>query len=332
MATIGDVARCAGVSVATVSRVINEENNVSEKTRKTVLRAIEELQYVPNMLGVGLRKNQSNMIIVLMNTISNIIYANMMEGISASAAARGYRIIIGNTNGLPESEQDYCEIAKKKLADGVILLSPSMTTRTVNKYADNFPVVVCGCMAGNLKAPAVLNNDDQAAYDATCYLLNHGHKHIGFMGLNDGSLTAQNRESGYRRALRQAGIADEERYIIRSGYDFSSGEVETHELLERTRNMDAVFCATDLLAFNTIKTAQKMGYAVPKDISVIGFDDSAYALLSSPTITTVQQNLYEIGYQAMERMYALLQVGKRSNPRVQYVPHKIVVRDSTRDR
>lgn len=329
MASIGEVADLARVSVATVSRVLNNSPKVKEETRQAVKAAIEELHYVPNMLGMGLRRSQSGVVIVLLTTISNLVYAAILEGVAACAAQYGYRILLASTNGLIERELEFYEMAQFRLAEGVLAVSPSASMSDINRYAKKVPIVRCCRNPDGVNTPIVLTNDEQSAYETARYLLGLGHRNIAFMGINASyEFVSSDREKGYRRAMAEAGIVVPEGWIVRSDYDFSAGLSESEELFKRHPELDAILCSTDIMAFNTIKSLKRMGIRVPQDVSVTGYDDSPFAMLSTPQITSVNQNSYDIGYRAMERLYL-----KINNPQmeddIQFVPHTLSVREST---
>ena len=329
MASIGEVADLARVSVATVSRVLNNSPKVKEETRQAVKAAIEELHYVPNMLGVGLRRSQSGVVIVLLTTISNLFYASMVEGVAACAAQYGYRILLASTNGLVERELEFYDMAQLRLAEGVLAVAPSASMSDINRYAKEVPIVRCCRHPDGVNTPMVLTNDEQSAYETVQYLLGLGHRHIAFMGIHASyEFVSSDREKGYRRAMAEAGVVVPEGWIVRSGYDFSAGLSESEELFKRHPELDAILCSTDIMAFNTIKSLKRMGIRVPQDVSVTGYDDSPFAMLSTPQITSVNQNSYDIGYRAMERLYL-----KINNPQmeddIQFVPHTLSVREST---
>ena len=331
MATIEEVAKLAGVSVATVSRVINKKNNVTKNTQNNVMSAIDELNYTPNMLGINLRKSQSGLILVLLTTISNIFYAEMVNGIADCAEQLNYNIMLGNTNGYLHKERAFCEIAKSKLADGIIFTSSVIDEKEINEYARNVPAVLCGGNYANVNVPLVVTNDVQASYEAVKYLIDLGHRKIGFIGsdiLTDSASIG--REKGYRKALNEASIIIDDTWIARCPYDFTAGLEGTKALLTQHPDMDAIFCMDDICAFNAIKMAKEMHIRVPEDLSVVGFDDSPYALLSSPTITTVRQQGYQLGYYAMKTLYEQSQIKESlRNNTATYIKHELIIRQST---
>lgn len=329
MASIGEVAALARVSVATVSRVLNNSPKVKEETRQAVMEAIEELHYVPNMLGVGLRRKQSGVVIVQLTTISNILYASMVDGVAACAAKYGYRILLAGTDGILQRELEFYDMARLKLAEGVLALTTNASANDINRYAAEVPIVRCCRHPDGANTSMVLTDDEQSAYETVRYLLGLGHRNIAFMGIRSSyEFVSLDREKGYRRAMEEAGISVPDGWIIHSGYDFSAGLSESAVLFSCYPELDAIFCSTDIMAFNTIKSLKKMGIRVPEDVSVTGYDDSPFAVMSSPQITSVNQNSYEIGYRAMERLCL-----KISNPQlkddVQFVSHKLSVREST---
>mgnify|MGYP004713178709 FL=1 len=329
MASIGEVARRAQVSVATVSRVLNHSDKVREETREAVMRAIDELHYTPNMLGIGLRRCASGVVIVSMTTMSNLLYATMVEGVNACAAQHGYRVLLSVTDGDPAREREAYEMARLKLAEGVLALTTVIDGDTLNRYAAEIPIVRCCRHPLEAQVAAVLTDDREGAYEAVCRLRELGRRRIACMTIaSELEVVGSDREEGYRRAMQEGGLPVPEGYVVYSGYAFSAGLEESRRLLEAHPKVDAVFCATDIMAFNTIKVLHSLGRRVPEDVCVIGYDNSPYALLSSPPMTSVDQDSFRIGYRAMERLLAKM-AGEDDTADTRFVPHCLVERAST---
>ena len=329
MVTIDEVAKLAGVSVATVSRVLNDPSAVKEKNRLSVQNAINTLNYVPNMQGLSLRKKRSGVILALLNTITNEIAASIVDGIADCADQYGIRMILGNTNARPEKEQDFCNMVQKKLADGIILINPINTAEILNEFANSLPMVCCSAQPEDINCPAIVSNDKAATYEAIQYLLKIGCKKIAFLGNGPKDSVTNARKSGFVQAMSEAGFSIPETWYAHADYRFDAGEVASRRLLELTPDLDAVFCVSDSLAFNVIRIFRQLGIRVPEDIKVVGFDDSQYALLSTPPITTIHQDAKGIGQLAMTKLYKQIQGEETGKREIVYVPHTLIVRQST---
>lgn len=333
MATIADVARDANVSVATVSRIINGKTNVRNETKKRVLDAIERLHYTPNVLGKCLRESRTGIILVSIPTISNPFYAEIVRGISDCAVGLGYNIMLCSNEGDVERERSYCEVAKTKLVDGMIFLASSITTEEMQELVTLIPVVQCCEYNENVKTPIITTDNVQSAIDAVQYLIDIGSKKIGMLSSCLENSSAADREIGYRTALLNAGLPYDPTLIGHCRYDNDSSKGETRKLLEQHPEIDALFCISDIMAFNAIKVGGEMGRRIPDDLSVIGFDNIPIAMMSTPSITTVNQQGYKLGYYSMKILHEQSQADTSLRSCIKtYVDYEIIERESTRKR
>lgn len=312
MVTIADVALEAGVSVATVSRVINQKDNVSLETMRRVEEAIEKLSYEPNILARNFRKSESRVILILAPNITNPYYGQILTGIGFSARRLGYSFMICTTGGEDEQERDFLDMLAKKRADGAIMLATGMNRGDIEHYAKKFPIVQCSEYYPDTSVAHVAVDNYRSAYQVVEYLLSLGHRRIATISsVNDYPSTRQ-RLAGYRDALLAADIQPDDA-LVRYGsfdYSFSSGLAATQSLLQQNERPTAIFCVSDMLALGAINGARNMGLEVPRDVSVVGFDDVAHATMFRPHITTMAQPCYEIGQRATELLYRLM----RSEP------------------
>lgn len=331
MPSIKEVAKKAKVSVATVSRVLNNSSSVKEETSKKVMKVIEEMNYTPNMLGVNLRNSSNNLIIVTVPVISNPFYSALVDGITNCASYHGYNILIAVTNGVLEKEIEYYEMARFKLADGVLALTTAADADTFNEYAAKVPIVRCCYNPEGANTTIVSIDNEQAIYEMVTYLYKLGRRHIAFMGISkdaESGLEPFYREKGYRRAMNELGLDIQKDLIINSNYEYYAGIEECKSLINTNLDIDAIVCATDVIALNTVRTLQDLGKIVPDDVCVTGFDNSTYSLISLPQITSIDQASYETGYRAMESLYQHI-TGEKVDSEVICVPHRIVEREST---
>ena len=304
MVTIMDVAKEAGVSVATVSRVLNNSEKVRPKTVAQVRGAIERLQYVPNMSARNLRRNESRVVIALARNFTNPFYAHVLSGITDVAREAGYTVMSCKNSGDPEQSLTYCQMLENHQVDGIILLNYTEVDEWIDPYAGKYPIVQCCEFHPGLNVPRVVVDHFDTGYKSTSYLLSLGHKRIGYMGANNTHSSAKYRYEGYCAALKEHGIDQEARYIVKADgdYTFESGKRAAVTLLSQKEKPTAVFCNSDILALATILTATEMGLQVPGDLSVMGCDDVDYTTMMHPFLTTVRLPCYDLGRTAMKQL------------------------------
>lgn len=332
MATIVDVARAAGVSVATVSRVLNGKGRVKEALRAQVLQAVEALQYVPNTTARNLRRSESGTVLILAPNITNPYYTHILSGIGEAAQKYGYRSFLCNTGGDIQQEKSLLSRLETHEADGAVLLATELHADWLRPYAERFPVVQTSEFDPDVDVAHVSIDNRQAALDAMEYLLSIGHTRIGFITSENRYHSTQQRTCGYREALEAAGIAVQESYIrpASADYSFKSGFQAARSLLSQESRPTALFCISDMLALGAIASAQEMGFRVPEDVTVVGFDDVESTTMFHPHVTTVVQPCLDIGRQAMEMLCALMR--GQSVPRQVVLPHRLAVRESSASR
>ncbi|MEG0692361.1 MAG: LacI family DNA-binding transcriptional regulator [Oscillospiraceae bacterium] len=327
MATIKDVAKMAGVSVATVSRVINKENNVQGETKNRVLQAVKNLNYSPNMLGRNLRRLETRKILVLLNTISNQFYSRVVKGIEERAIKEGYTVMVCMTHGDVSIETQYLQLLKTKLVDGAVFLTVENDGETLNRELLGINVVQACEPNPQFDTPQVSIDNEQAAYEAVRYLIQQGHSKIAYFGAGNIYNSSVVRCAGYKRALLEHDIKMKNQWILTEGFSFNSGIRAAKVLLAQKEMPTAVFCASDSCAAGAIKTFALNGINTPKDISIMGFDDTQLSQIYMPSITTTRQPQYEIGYQAMELLLKKINKTAIANSQI-ILGHQIIERDS----
>lgn len=332
MATIRDVAEAAGVSVATVSRVLNETDKVQPATRQRVLDTIKRLHYTPNLLGRNLRQGETRKVLVLLNTFSNQFYSRVLKGIEACAAQRGYAVMVGATHGDKQIERQYLQMLRTRLVDGVIFLSVEQDARTLNRELAGFPAVQACGPRSDFATPQVSIDNVEAGKAATEYLLQKGHTAIAWLGApGDGDSPAMLRETGYRQALKEAQIPLREDWILQEGFSVNAGKRAAKRLLALSERPTAISCCADSCAAGLIHALVEMGYRVPEDFSVMGFDNTQLSEVFLPSITTTRQPQYDIGSKAMELLFHRLDSEDCGNAIV-LLPHEIIERNSVMER
>lgn len=330
MATIKDVAKKAGVSVATVSRVLNSYENVRPETVETVKAAIQELGYHPNFLGRTLRCQETRKILVMVPTISNQFYSRLVKGIQTAALAEGYHAMLGITNSDPEVEKEQITIARRKLVDGVIFLHTTMDARHLSEFAEDCPAVLCCELVQGAKISTVSIDDFRAALEGTRFLLEKGHRRIAFVSAGALYDSSKLRQMGYRLALEQAGVPVEPSLILDEGFTFNAGKRAAKRILQMEQKPDAVFATSDSTAIGVISDLAHNGMRVPEDISVMGFDDNQIAEYYLPPLTTISQPQFDIGHKAFGLLIDKIH-DQNSEEKHILLPHKLVERSSVQN-
>ncbi|PAV30784.1 LacI family transcriptional regulator [Virgibacillus profundi] len=326
MANIQQIAQEAGVSVATVSRVLNNATSVTQKTRLKVKRAINELNYEPSMLGRNLRKSESRLILVLLPSISNPFYNEIINGIQNSSIANNYNILLCETDSKPERENIYFNMVKNKLADGVISMDPTVNMQKLNELAKNHPVILCSEYEEGGTIPYVTIDSELAAYQAVKHLIRLGNEKIALISSDEKFLYARLRRAGYERALKefQLPIRDEWIYHTKE-LEFQNGVQAMRMLLQLEEKPTAVFAVSDTLAIGALK-ALKAESELPNPIAVVGFDNISFSNMTYPTLTTISQPMYKMGYLAVDML-----MNSMKDEKVESIvlDHELIIRDST---
>ena len=329
MVTIADVARAAGVSVATVSRVMNDSNLVTEATAEAVRETIKKLSYVPNQQARNLRRNESRTVLVLLPNITNPYYANVFAGINERAQELGYNIFLCNTeSGDPETLLS--DAIDCKRADGAILLQIDHDERWLQRYSDQFPIVQC-CEYAELCDTAHVSIDNyQAGREATEYLLGLGYRKIGMISSSNHVSSTMQRMQGYRDALQSCDIEPIKGYVVYSdeNYSYTSSLRAARTILSRKDSPDALFCIGDSIALAAVVVANELGLSVPGDVSIVGFDDVMYTQMIHPYLTTVIQPCGALGRKAIDMVNQIISGEILDNKSI-ILPHGFIAREST---
>jgi DNA-binding LacI/PurR family transcriptional regulator len=325
-----DVAKLAGVSLSTVSRVLNDSSLVREETAKKVEKAVEKLDYQINDSARILRTNTSNLIGVIGAGMERPFLANLLKGIEAEARERGFALIYGDSDGEFEKEQNYLNIMKQKKIDGIILI-------TTNYYNDllsivknyNIPVVFASGYISDPEISCVTVDNVAAAYDMVEFLCQAGHRDIAFIkGPDLDMLASQERLRGVKLALRLSNIKYESARIIEGDFTYESGYSAAQKILNKFPDVTAIFAFNDEMAVGAIRYLKEQGISIPEDISVVGFDGIDLGKYTSPALTTIKQSGYHLGLKSIEILNKIIKKGKIEDNKV-FIPHELVVREST---
>jgi DNA-binding LacI/PurR family transcriptional regulator len=327
MATrLSDVAARAGVSVKTVSNVINDYPHITSQTRAKVEAAIAALDYTPNVSARSLRKGRSDFIALAIPEMASPYFAELGAAISRAAKRRGITVLIDQTEGEAAAEKLVLDGMRGQLIDGIIF-SPITTAPAKIGLADTAkPLVLLGERHAGGHFDHVAVDSVQASFDATTHLISIGRRRIAAIGVGGGAGTGTVRRKGYRKALKAAGLEhDPALELAGTGYHRDDGAASMRELLALPQPPDAVFCFNDLLALGALRTLADAGLSVPGDVAVVGFDDIEAALYTAPALTTVRSPM---GEQAARTTRLLLDLLANGTADSVILPTEIVIRES----
>jgi LacI family transcriptional regulator len=320
-----DVARRAGVSPATVSRVLSQSSHpVSARGRRRVLAAVQKLAYIPNILARSLLTNQTAALGVLIPDVSNPYYAAVLRGIEDAVGSTGRTVILCNTDRDPEKQRLYLRALMERRVDGLIVAGGSFGQAETEITGADLPVVMIGRHPA--RYPSVRIDNVQAAARATGHLIALGHRRIVHLAGPSVSLTAADRLKGYRQALEAASIAPEPALVVEVGFTPLRTGDAVRAVFTGTRRPTAVLAANDQVAIGAIRGLHEVGLRVPDDVSVTGFDDTPLASYTVPSLTTMAVPAYELGRSAVALLAAVLE-GRR--PPSVVLPCELRVREST---
>lgn len=326
MPTIIDVAQEAGVSTATVSRVLNNSRSVSEETCRRVKAAIAKLDYTPNMGSRNLRRKESRVILVMLPDIGTF-YGGILAGIDIRARQAGYNPLITATNRNPVHERELTRMLDQRLADGVICMTPTLPSREMAALNERFPVIQCCEYYENAGLSHVSIDNYTATYQAASYFVRTGHTRIGMISSTNAYISTRLREKAYRQALEDNGLPFRPEYLRQGTYSFESGYEHAQVLLHLDEPPTAILCICDSVAAGCISAAIRASMRVPEDVSVMGFDNINIAKMLQPSLSTVAQPLRRLGVTAVELF--LERISGRREPVEIFLPHELVIRNST---
>ncbi|RVT48449.1 LacI family DNA-binding transcriptional regulator [Rubrivivax albus] len=324
--TLEQVARHAGVSPSTVSRILNGTAVVSDDKKQAVEDAIRTLGFVPNPVARGLAGGRTLSIGVVTQAIDSPFYGAALRGIEDTLGAAGYSPLFVSGHWNADEEARCIDVLRARRVDGLIVLTGRLSDAALRALARQLPVVVTG---RSLKAPGLLSLDfDNAlgARIATEHLLGLGHRSIAFIGGDPLHPDSREREAGFRAAFTDAGVTVDPMLMTVGDYQEAGGRQAIERLLDARRRFSAVFAANDQMAFGAALALHRRGLRVPQDVSLVGFDDLASASYSIPPLTTVHQPVMDLGRAAAAGMLALL---AGSKPDTALPPPQLVVREST---
>ncbi|WKE65825.1 substrate-binding domain-containing protein [Gallaecimonas kandeliae] len=331
MATIKDVANKAGVSISTVSHVLNSTRFVAEATKERVFQAIKELNYAPSAVARSLKVNRTRTLGMLVTTSTNPFFAEVIRGVEETCAEQGYTLILCNSGGETERQQASLRMLIEKRVDGILVMLSEDASELYNLLGTHpeLPQVLMewGDTQGDIYR--IQDNAEQGGYLATRHLIDKGHKAIGCItGPADKSLTVE-RLAGYRRAMKEAGLKENPAWIIAGDFEPEGGHAAMEQLLKLKDKPTALFVFSDPMALGAISAAHQAGVRVPDDLSVIGYDDVPMANFFSPPLTTIHQPKYRLGQKAAKILLAKVNK-EESDSKVLTLHPELIERSSVR--
>lgn len=309
--TVRDIARHAGVSVATVSRVTHDDPRVAPETRDRVRASIDELGYYPSSLGRSLAAGQHSSVALVLPGLGGPYFAELVQGVESVVVEAGVTVHVLGTHLRPDSDADVRQLAMR--TDGLLIGGGTVSRSLARDLASSLPVVLVADEVADLAT--VRTDNRRAAYDLTTHLLTvHHHRRLRFVGAFAGSPDSTARHEGFLAALADHGLAPVAE-PLRHGLEAKYGAVAAREMVAEGSVPDAVVCANDELAIGLLATLPGLGVALPEQLAIVGFDDLSLAALAAPTLTTVHQPIFELGARA-----ATMLLAARTRPRCEFVP------------
>ncbi|MCM3765124.1 LacI family DNA-binding transcriptional regulator [Neobacillus niacini] len=328
--TLKEIAKMAGVSTSTVSRVLNNSKPVNEEIRKRVLDVLKETNYLPFVAQNLVLQQERLLIGVICPQHSNTVLDDLILGINRVCKIYGYDTVIGLTDSTRENEMHYIDLFSNVLSvQGIIFMGNQWDEQYTEITRKNIiPVVLAGQISSIPSIPSVHVDNLTASYEAVTYLILNGHRQIAMIRGTNGKSIREDRFTGYKNALADAGIPFDERLVADSDFSIEGGGKAMASLLEQNTLPTAVFCSTDSMAIGAINYLSDNGYRVPEDISVFGFDGLEITKLVRPSLSTVEYSAVEIGMTATRNLIKLCKGEEHIAPHINVI-HHLVPREST---
>ncbi|MFB7640309.1 LacI family DNA-binding transcriptional regulator [Peribacillus butanolivorans] len=333
--TIKDVAQLANVAPSTVSRVIANNPRISEKTKVRVRKAMEKLGYHPNFIARSLANQSTRIIGLVLPSSSNVFYQNpffpaILQGLSEGAQEEHYSLLLSTGKTEEEVYEGVVNMVQGGMVDGIILMYSRMNDHILTYLqARAFPFVVIGKPYDFIEEITYVDNDNVlAAEQATDYLIQLGHERIGFIGGDVTFVMTLDRLLGYERALKRAGIVPRREYTIHEDFLHEGGLAAAKRLLSIDEPPTALVVSDDLMALGVVHSLRAMGVRTPEEMSIVSFNNVLFSELSLPALTSIDINIFDLGYQAAKSIIQKLQNG--DTPAGSIIPHHFVERHSCR--
>ncbi|WP_111977736.1 LacI family DNA-binding transcriptional regulator [Algibacillus agarilyticus] len=329
---IKDIAQRAGVCQATVSRTLRNPDIVSPKTRKKVMAVVDELGFTPNKLGASLRNGRSGNIVVITPDITNPYFSPIVRSIEKVAMAKGYSVLLGDTQEDPSREFQFGDLLMSSQADGIIISSQRLpfNTKVHKNIINNLPPIVSTAeVVEHADIPKVVVDNVAIAETAVQHLIDQGHTTIAAIAGIESHRSTVQRLQGMKNVLSAAGLPFEEKLVYYGNYTTESGVAGVKKLLQQRQRPTALFCFGDMMAIGAMHALRELDFSIPDDISVIGIDDILFAQYCYPPLTSVAQPLSTIGETCANTLIDLIE-GRTPEKQLNIMPHKLMQRGSTK--
>lgn len=330
--TMDDIAAKAGVSKMTVSRVINNHPFVSKKTADNINRVMKELDYHPNLIAQSLSSQKAMTIGVIIPKTTQLFLDNyiaqVLSGITDIAQQKNYRILLMPFDPNDVTGNYYISLVKSRLIDGIILLKTKIDDPFIDDLAEfGFPFILVNNKRIDKKVSFIDSENVKGAKQAVNYLYSKGHKKIAFIAGSMDETNAKDRFIGYKEALKSLGLPFHQNYVVYGEFCKDKAYKEVGKLLELKNRPTAIFSSDDYMAIGAIEKIKNAGLSVPNDIAIVGFDDIEIGSFTQPSLTTIQQPMYQIGKQSFENLLLLMNNKKKAPIRIM-LKTELIIRDS----
>lgn len=334
MVTIKDIAKVAGVSPSTVSRVVSNHPRISKETSQKVKRIMEEMGYHPNVMAKSLvSKTTQTLAIVLPRPAEELFqdffFGELLRGILTQSTRAGYDMLLTAATSPHDEAETVSRLVFGRRVDGIILLSSRVNDPLIEMLdKHNFPTVLIGRTDGHPGILSVDNNNEQAAYDATQHLIIQGHERIGFVSGPPSLTVAHDRMQGYRRALREAGLPFRSEWVVEGEFLQQSGYRAMSFMMGLPERPSGLVVIDDVVGFGVLRGLTELGFKVPQDLSLVSFNNIALSELAQPPISSIDIGTYQLGYTASQMLVRLIQEESVHQSRI-IIPHRLIVRESS---
>ena len=328
MVTIKEIAKRAGVSVGTVSKVLNYDETVNEINRNKVIKIIKKLNYTPNRIARSLSRGKTKNVGFIIPDITNPFFPELVRGASDILISKGYYVFLCSSDNDPNKEDLYINDLMSMWADGIIIAPSDSENRDIDIFNKIIPpFVVIDREIEGLNKDLVIINNKKGAYEAVNYLIGNSHKRIVILAGPQHAKTAQDRFKGWKSAMEEKNLFQEE-FVFWGNFSISSGYEMMKEVFNNLGKVDAVFACNDLIALGAVQAIEEKKYKIPDDISIIGFDDIYLSRFLKPHLTTVRQPIYNMGKIAAEILLDRISSSKDFVPKKVVIEGNLIVRGS----
>lgn len=325
--SISRIAKIAGVSTATVSKILNgKDQAISEATRQRVLEIVERERYIPNAIAKSLKKNYTKTIGLIIPDVMNLFFSELARGVEDSADKLGYSLILCNTDNSADKEKKYLQVLQSKRVDGIIVTAVENSDET-SLWNCITPIVL---MDRDIKTHKPVGRikieNEKCTYDAVVHLLEKGCKNIGFISSITINNISEDRLKGYIKALKKNNMPYNEELVYLRDYSIETGYIGALKLIENNK-IDGICCGNDLIAIGAIKALKERNIDIPKEVKIIGLDDISISSYLDPPLTTIKQPIYDMGHEAVNLLLDMIE--KKETNLLRVLDHKLIERMST---